>query len=114
MKKFIFTPRKILKKGYTAYTSKAQFRGILWLDIIKVSVVLIGILLSTFFYLKYVSLSSTEGYFLRQANNKLNVAKFNYEILKIKILEYEKETRDKLTFPTKENKIETIEIQRNE
>ncbi len=66
-----------------------------------------------FFYLKYVNLSSTEGYFLRKANNELDVEKFNYEILKIKILEHEKATRDKLTFPTKENTIETVEIHKN-
>ncbi len=110
MKKFVFLPKKIFKKGYAAYSNKAQFHGILWSDIIKISIVSIRIVWAMYCYLKFVNLSWTRGFFLKQANNELDVAKFNYEILKIKLLEHEKESWDKLNFPTKENPMETIEI----
>ncbi len=110
MKKFIFTPKKLFSKKYADTFNKAQYKGLLWSDILKIWSIYLAILLSIFWYLTFVNLSSTEGFFLRQANNKLDVAKFNYEILKMKLLEHEKETRDKLTFPDKENPIKVITI----
>jgi len=43
--------------------------------------------MSWVFYLRFVSLASTEWYFLRQANNDLNETSFSYEIVKTEILD---------------------------
>ncbi len=112
MKKFVFIPKKILN-GYNNYTNKKQFQGIALSDLIKISTVSLWIIVTLFYYLMFVNLSSTKWYFLKQANRQLDLEKFNYEILKIKILEHEKENRDKLDFPTKETPIKIIEISKD-
>ncbi len=109
MKKFVFIPKSILT-GYTNYTQKKQFQGIPLIDIIKISTVTLVTVVALFYYLVFINLSSTKWYFLKQANRQLDLERFNYEILKIKILEHEKENRDKLNFPTKENNLEILEI----
>jgi hypothetical protein len=47
-------------------------------------------------FLIFVNKSSTEGYFLRQAQNTLTNTEFKYEIIKTNILDLKKLNRDKL------------------
>lgn len=61
---------------------------------IKVGFLVFGIFLCGFFYLYYVSLSSTRGYFLKQANQEMTSINFQYEILKTQLLEYKQYNRN--------------------
>ena len=47
-------------------------------------------------FLIFVNKSSTEGRFLRQANNRLSDTNFRYDIVKTNILDLKKANRDKL------------------
>jgi hypothetical protein len=47
-------------------------------------------------FLIFVNKSSTEGYFLRQANTTLDNTNFKYEIVKTGVLDLQKANRDKL------------------
>ena len=46
--------------------------------------------------MRYVSLASTRGYFLRQENQKLSAVSFKYEILKTQLLEQKLQNRSVL------------------
>jgi hypothetical protein len=48
-------------------------------------------LICGFFYLYFVNLSSTRGYFLKQADQQMTTITFKYEILKTKLLAYKQE-----------------------
>jgi len=47
-----------------------------------------------FFYLYFVNLASTRGYFLKQANQNTVAITFKYEILKTKLLDYKQQNRN--------------------
>lgn len=57
------------------------------MDMIKIWGLLLVLFFCLVIYLRYVSLSSTHGYFLRQENQKLNNISFQYEIYKTQILD---------------------------
>jgi len=44
-----------------------------------------------FFYLYFVNLASTRGYFLKQANQNIVAITFKYEILKTTLLDYKQQ-----------------------
>jgi len=52
------------------------------------------LLVCGFFYLYFVNLSSTRGYFLKQANQNMTTITFQYEILKTKLLAYKQQNWD--------------------
>jgi len=52
------------------------------------------LLVCGFFYLYFVNLSSTRGYFLKQANQDMVAITFKYEILKTKLLDYKQQNWD--------------------
>ena len=86
MKTFAFVSNNSLKSAYTSILLKYRKQDAVW-DIIKVSGLLLVFSLSGIFYLRYVSLASTRGYFLRQANQQLAAVSFKYEIFKTQLLE---------------------------
>ena len=86
MKTFAFVSNNSLKSAYTSILLKYRKQDAVW-DIVKVSGLLLVFLLSGIFYLRYVSLASTRGYFLRQENQNLSNVSFKYEILKTQLLE---------------------------
>lgn len=86
MKTFAFVSNNSLKSAYTSILLKYRKQDAVW-DIVKVSGLLLVFLLSGIFYLRYVSLASTRGYFLRQANQQLSAVSFKYEIFKTQLLE---------------------------
>ena len=62
-----------------------------------------------FIYLRYVSLSSTHGYFLRQENQTLSNVSFQYEIYKTQILDQKQKNREKIN-STKSQKREVVTV----
>ena len=86
MKTFAFVSNNSLKSAYNSILLKYRKQDAL-LDIAKISILVLVFLVSAGFYLRYVSLASTRGYFLRQENQKLNAVSFQYEILKTQLLE---------------------------
>jgi hypothetical protein len=66
------------------------------MDILKISWLWFFLLICGFFYLRYVSLSSTEWYFLRKANNELASIHFKHEIVKTELLDQTQKNRDKM------------------
>ncbi len=79
-----------------------------FMDILKIWALLSWILMSGFFYLRFVSLASTEWYFLRQANNELNSTSFKYEIVKTELLDQTKKNRNQMYGNNKSKRIINI------
>ena len=58
--------------------------------------------------MRFVSLASTEWYFLRQANNELNSTSFKYEIVKTELLDQTKKNRNQMYGNNKSKRIINI------
>jgi len=86
MKTFAFVSNNSLKSAYTSILLKYKRQDAIW-DIAKILMLTLVFLTAAIFYLRYVSLSSTRGYFLRQENQNLSNVSFKYEILKTQLLE---------------------------
>lgn len=86
MKTFAFSPSNSLKNGYESILIKYRNQDV-FMDMIKIWWLLLVLFFCLVIYLRYVSLSSTHGYFLRQENQKLNNVSFQYEIYKTQILD---------------------------
>ncbi len=86
MKKFAFISTNWLQKCYKFVLNKQRSHKH-FVDSIKIWWLFAFIIMSWIFYLRFVSLASTEWYFLRQANNELNETSFKHEIVKTKILD---------------------------
>lgn len=86
MNKFAFISKNSIQQCYNFVLNKQRAHKY-FMDLLKIWALLFWILLSSFFYLRFVSLASTEWYFLRQANNELNSTSFKYEIAKTELLD---------------------------
>jgi hypothetical protein len=75
----------------TKYRIKKEF-----ISLFEIILLALGIGFCLLMFLIFVNKSSTEGYFLRKANNVLSETNFKYEIIKTDILELQKANRDKL------------------
>ena len=95
MKKFAFISKNSVKEHYDFLLNK-QKNNKLFLDVIKISGLAGFFILCTLIYLYFVSLSSTEWYFLRKANNELAAIQFKQEIVKTEILEQTQRNREKM------------------
>ncbi len=95
MKKFAFISKNSVKEYYDFLLNK-QKNNKLFLDVIKISGLAGFFILCTLIYLRFVSLSSTEWYFLRKANNELAAIQFKQEIVKTEILEQTQRNREKM------------------
>ena len=92
MKTFAFIPGQV-NKVYTWIVSQyKRYDGIV--ELFKVGVLSFFLVICLFFYLYFVNLSSTRGYFLKQANQNMVAITFKYEILKTKLLDYKQQNRD--------------------
>ncbi len=92
MRTFAFIPGQV-NKVYTWIVSKyKRYDSIV--ELFKVGALSLFLLLCAFFYLYFVNLSSTRGYFLKQANQNMTTITFRYEILKTKLLDYKQQNRD--------------------
>ncbi len=95
MKQFAFISTNSIRQCYAFLLNKQKTHKY-FVDVIKISGLLWFLLLCWFFYLRFVSLSSTEGYFLRKANNELASIHFRHEIVKTEILEQTQRNREKM------------------
>lgn len=95
MKKFAFISTNSLTQCYAFLLNKQRTHEY-FLNIVKISMLLWFLFLCWFIYLRFVSLSSTEGYFLRKANNELTAIHFKYEIIKTEILDQTQRNWEKM------------------
>jgi len=89
MRTFAFIPGQV-NKVYSWIVSKyKRYDSIV--ELFKVSALSVFLLICAFFYLYFVNLSSTRGYFLKQANQDMTAITFKYEILKTQLLDYKQQ-----------------------
>ncbi|EKD25667.1 MAG: hypothetical protein ACD_80C00005G0002 [uncultured bacterium (gcode 4)] len=92
MRTFAFIPGQ-LTKAYTWIVSKyKRYDNIV--ELFKVGAASLFLLVCILFYLYFVNLSSTRGYFLKQADQNMTAINFKYEILKTKLLDYKQQNWD--------------------
>ena len=92
MRTFAFIPGQV-NKVYTWIVSKyKRYDSIV--ELFKVGALSVFLVLCAFFYLYFVNLSSTRGYFLKQANQNMTTITFKYEIIKTKLLDYKQQNWD--------------------
>lgn len=92
MRTFAFIPGQF-NKAYTGIINKNK-RQDSFVELFKVAGVWLFLLICGFFFLYYVNLSSTRGYFLKQANQEIATINFQYEILKTRLIDYKQQNRD--------------------
>ena len=88
---------------------KYKRQDTIW-DIAKIVFLVLVFLIAAIFYLRYVSLSSTRGYFLRQENQNLSNVSFKYEILKTQLLEQKLKNRGVLNGDASQREIVIVPI----
>ena len=107
MKKFAFISTNSIKEYYSFLLNKQKSHKVI-IDTIKISWLFVFLALCWFIYLRFVSLASTEWYFLRKANNELASIQFKQEIVKTEILEQTQRNRERMYWTNQTKKI--IEI----
>lgn len=95
MKKFAFISKNSIKEYYNFLLNKQKSHKLI-VDTVKLSWLLVFLSLCWLIYLRFVSLASTEWYFLRKANNELAAMQFKQEIVKTEILEQTQRNREKM------------------
>ncbi|MCX6824570.1 MAG: hypothetical protein NT085_05645 [candidate division SR1 bacterium] len=89
MRTFAFIPGQV-NKVYNGIVSKyKRYDSIV--ETFKVGALFFFLLICGFFYLYFVNLSSTRGYFLKQASQNMTTITFKFEILKTKLLDYKQQ-----------------------
>lgn len=104
MKQFAFISTNSIQQCYKFLLNKQRTHKY-FLDLVKISWLLMFLVLCWFIYLRFVSLASTEGYFLRQANNDLLAIHFKYEIVKTELLDKTQNNREKMYWNNQTKKI---------
>ena len=89
MRTFAFIPGQVNKVYSWIVTKYRRYDTIV--ELFKVWSLSVFFLICLFFYLYFVNLSSTRGYFLKQANQDMTAISFKYEILKTKLLDYKQQ-----------------------
>ncbi len=92
MKKFAFISTNSIKEYYNFLLNKEKSSKYL-LDLIKISGILLFAIICWLIYFRFISLSSTQWYWLRRANSDLSALNFQYEIVKTEILEKNQQNR---------------------
>mgnify|MGYP003581718029 CR=1 FL=1 len=95
MNKFVFISTNSIKEYYNFLLNKQKSHKFI-VDTVKLSWLFVFLSLCWFIYLRFVSLASTEWYFLRKANNELAAMQFKQEIVKTEILEQTQRNREKM------------------
>jgi hypothetical protein len=95
MKLLAFTSKNAINQTYASLLNK--YKAYQWIiDIIKIGWLALTLLFFMLIYLYFINKSSTQWYFLRQANNDLNTIKFKYEIVKTNVLNYKQQNRKQI------------------
>ena len=92
MRTFAFIPGQV-NKAYMWIISKYK-RQDGFVELFKVAGAWLFLLICGFFFLYYVNLSSTRGYFLKQENQEMTAINFQYEILKTRLIDYKQQNRN--------------------
>lgn len=92
MRTFAFIPGQV-NKVYKGIISKYRHYDSI-VELFKVSGALVFLFICGFVYLYFVNMSSTRGYFLKQANQEMTAITFKFEILKTKLLDYKQQNRN--------------------
>jgi hypothetical protein len=92
MRTFAFIPGQV-NRAYKGVISRYKDHDS-FMELLKVSGTMFFLLICGFVFLYYVNLSSTRGYFLKQANQEMTAITFQYEILKTKLLDYKQQNRN--------------------
>ena len=92
MKTFAFIPGQV-NKAYDWIISRYRRYDTI-VELFKVWALSVFLLLCGLLYLYFVNMSSTRGYFLKQANQQMTAINFQYEIIKTKLLDYTQQNRD--------------------
>jgi hypothetical protein len=90
MNTFAFNPKEKFEKQYAYLLRQIKHNDQMW-DLIKVWWLVVLLVFFAFVYLYFVSLSSTRGYFLRQAMQERTSISFQQEIIKTNILKVRQE-----------------------
>jgi len=106
MRTFAFFPGQMTKVYTWIVTKYKRYDSIL--EIVKVSWALLFFLICGIIYLYFVNMSSTRGYFLKQANQEMTAINFKYEILKTKLLDYKQQNRN--TIATSSFKRDVVDV----
>lgn len=93
MNTFAFNPKEKFEKQYAYILRQIKHNDQMW-DLIKVGWLVGFLVFFIFVYLYFVSLSSTRGYFLRQAIQERTSISFQQEIVKTNILKIRQENRE--------------------
>lgn len=89
MRTFAFIPGQV-SKAYTWIISRyKRYDNIV--EFFKVGALSFFLVCCILLYLYFINLSSTRGYFLKQANQEMVAINFQYEILKTKLLDYKQQ-----------------------
>ncbi len=107
MKKFAFMPTQSLKKAYDSVLIRYKKQDVM-MDSLKIGLLLAVLFFALFIYLRYVSLSSTRGYFLRQENQNLNNISFKYDIIKTQLLNQSQKNWDKVDGDMSKRQVVTV------
>ncbi len=89
MKTFAFIPCQVTK-AYSWIVSRYKRYDTL-VELFKVASLSFFLVACVFVYLYFVNMSSTRGYFLKQATQDTAAIAFQYEILKTKLLDYKQQ-----------------------
>ncbi len=92
MRTFAFIPGQVNKVYTWIVTRYRHYDGVR--ELFKVGGLSLFFFVCAFFYLYFVNLSSTRGYFLKQADQNMVAINFKYEILKTKLLDYKQQNWD--------------------
>lgn len=82
---------KMYESWLTKYRNKKET-----INVFQIICLSIWIFVCIIFFLIYVNKASTEWYFLREANQTFEQISFNYDVIKTKVLELQKQNWDKL------------------
>ena len=95
MKKLVLHSEGGFHQVYQSRLSKYRIKQE-FIAAMEIVALIFAILFCILMFLVFVNKSSTEGYFLRQANTALDTTNFKYEIVRTNILDLQKVNRDKL------------------
>jgi len=95
MNTFAFNPKEKFEQQYAYLLKQIKYNDQMW-DLIKVGGLVFLLVFFAFVYLYFVSLSSTRGYFLRQAIQERTSISFQQEIVKTNILKIRKQNRENM------------------
>jgi len=98
MRTFAFIPGQG-NKSYDWIITKYKRQDVFF-EFLKVAALLVFLLICGFFFLYYINLSSTRGYFLKRENQEINAVTFKYEILKTRLLDYKQQNRNSIQSST--------------